>query len=254
MKHHEAAALFPLLGGEAFAALVKDIKEQGQQEPIYRYRGAIIDGRNRLRACEKLGVRPWIEDLDPKEHPDPHALVMSLNYHRRHLSEQQSGRVMRSYRNALQAKNPKRSRGRPKTVTASEIGRLLGVPQRMVRRHIKAADDYDALPKELKREVDEGRLTPAVAVKVKEKVERRVERAKENGALPQQVVDIFEKGAAATKRTNSLTRWLQGVVSGFDAHAPFALQRRWAKREREILVRDLEIIQREASRWLKALR
>ena len=49
----------------------------------------MLDGRNRLRACEELGVAPPTEIYSG----DPVAYVVSLNIARRHLNESQRGIV-----------------------------------------------------------------------------------------------------------------------------------------------------------------
>ena len=47
MKPHPYAAILPLLEGEAFDALVADIRASGLLEPITIHEGMILDGRNR---------------------------------------------------------------------------------------------------------------------------------------------------------------------------------------------------------------
>lgn len=84
---HPAARIFPPMSGEEFTALVADIKAHGQREPIVLHDGAILDGRNRYRACLQLGIEPrtmvWDHDGTPE------AYVVSKNLHRRHLNANQ---------------------------------------------------------------------------------------------------------------------------------------------------------------------
>jgi len=90
-QYHEVANIFPLMQGEEFEALKNDIAEHGQREPIWLdMEGRIIDGRNRHRACCELGIAPKL-----RTHEGNHLLqfVISLNLHRRHLSESQRGMV-----------------------------------------------------------------------------------------------------------------------------------------------------------------
>lgn len=86
-KVHPAAQMFPMMEGEAFDAFVDDINKHGLQQPIAVLPdGSILDGRNRLRACEVLGVEPWTVTVDPES---PLAYVLSANKHRRHLTSSQ---------------------------------------------------------------------------------------------------------------------------------------------------------------------
>jgi ParB-like nuclease family protein len=82
---HDAATIFPLVEGEDLDALANDIQAHGLIEPILLYEGMILDGRNRLRACEMVGVAPRFQEaqlngLSPLE------FVISKNLHRRHLT------------------------------------------------------------------------------------------------------------------------------------------------------------------------
>ena len=255
VKEHPAARLFPPLDEKSFQALVSDIKKHGQQEPVYRYKGQILDGRNRLRACKKLGLEPWIEDLDPDECPDPYDLVMSENFHRRHLSPVESGRVLKAY---LAAKGVKRGKGKVNqhtraSATVAEAAKTLGMSERTARSHLQAADDYEALPKQLKAKVDSGEITTTIAKKASELVERRVRHAEENGALPERVTKIFDAAAERSQIYSQATRWLESVCSAIRLHRGRLKDKRWSKPERDILVRHLKQIRTASSQWLKEL-
>jgi len=86
MKIHKLAEYFPQLEGEEFDLFVEDIKNRGQQEPIVMVDDEILDGVNRWRACERLGIEPIIEQYTGD---DPLAYVISLNIRRRHLDVSQ---------------------------------------------------------------------------------------------------------------------------------------------------------------------
>jgi 16S rRNA G966 N2-methylase RsmD len=81
---HPAADLFPLIEGDEFAQLVDDIRVNGLLEPVWVLPdGSLLDGRNRVRACERAGVEVVSRVY---EGDDPVGFVLSLNVQRRHLS------------------------------------------------------------------------------------------------------------------------------------------------------------------------
>lgn len=51
---HRAASLFPLMDGEEFNELVESVRQHGVRQPVVIHDGVLIDGRNRLRAVERL--------------------------------------------------------------------------------------------------------------------------------------------------------------------------------------------------------
>jgi hypothetical protein len=87
---HPLADLFPLLGGDDLDALVADIRQHGQREPIILCDQKILDGRNRYLACAKVPVTPRFETY---QGDNPLALVTSLNLRRRHLNESQRAMI-----------------------------------------------------------------------------------------------------------------------------------------------------------------
>ena len=88
---HPAVEIFPVMDELSFANLAEDIRVNGQHEPILLWRGQVIDGRHRLRACNELGIMPKVREVDADH--DPVGLVLSLNLHRRHLNESQRAMV-----------------------------------------------------------------------------------------------------------------------------------------------------------------
>ena len=87
---HPACAMLPMMPDAAIAELAADIRRHGQQQPIWLHNGQILDGRNRLRACGLAGVDPEVREW---EGDDPIRWVLSLNFHRRHLSDTQKAVV-----------------------------------------------------------------------------------------------------------------------------------------------------------------
>jgi ParB-like chromosome segregation protein Spo0J len=91
MEVHEVCGLFPMMGPDRLKELAADVAAHGLREPIWTHRGRVIDGRNRLRACEMAGVKPEFREWDGRG--SLVEFVLSLNLHRRHLSETQRGTV-----------------------------------------------------------------------------------------------------------------------------------------------------------------
>ena len=89
-EFHPAANLFPLMSDAELDALGEDMLEHGQREDIVLYKGAILDGRNRYRACILKGINPRFREELP---PDPYAFVASANLHRRHLDASQRAMI-----------------------------------------------------------------------------------------------------------------------------------------------------------------
>jgi ParB family chromosome partitioning protein len=139
MQVHPAAQMFPLMDGGEFEALAADIATNGLQELIVLDTdGAILDGRNRFRACEAAGVTP---EFRVYEGDDPVGFVVSANIHRRHLSETQ--RAMIAARLATLRDGVRRDRQGAQICapTQSEAAELLRVSRRGVQ-HARQVIDH----------------------------------------------------------------------------------------------------------------
>src|SRR5262245_30491357 len=105
VKFHPLADIFPLMEGAEFEELVADIRARGLREKIDLYEGKIVDGRNRYRALQQLGIEPnanyfrkaiyahsvggEIAAHEGNNDDRVRAYVISKNIHRRHLTQDQ---------------------------------------------------------------------------------------------------------------------------------------------------------------------
>ena len=87
---HEIANLFPMMLPEEFVDLKEDIKARGLLEPVVLHEGKILDGRNRFKACQEVGVAIQFVDYAGD---DPLGDVISWNLKRRHLNSGQKATI-----------------------------------------------------------------------------------------------------------------------------------------------------------------
>lgn len=103
---HPAAKIFPTYSATDLRELADSIKSEGLQQPIVLLDGAVLDGINRLAACELAEVQPRFIDALPSV--DPIAYVIAANLRRRHLDESQRAIVaarISAYRKDLEGKS-----------------------------------------------------------------------------------------------------------------------------------------------------
>jgi ParB-like chromosome segregation protein Spo0J len=161
MKAHPYADILPLLEGEAFAALVTDIKANGLMEPITVHDGRILDGRNRWNACKAAGVEPRFLEFDGD---DPLAFVLSLNLHRRHLSESQRGMVAARIETTKHGERADRARdANLHVLSRADAAKRLNVSSRTVA---SAAAVRDHASPELIKAVEQDKIAVSVAAEL----------------------------------------------------------------------------------------
>lgn len=106
MPYHPASEIFQLLEGEEYEQFKEDIRVNGLLVPILTYQGAVLDGRNRYRACCDLGITPEFCEWDGNG--DPVSFVASLNLQRRHLNASQRAMVAARIMDLFEADAKKR--------------------------------------------------------------------------------------------------------------------------------------------------
>jgi hypothetical protein len=107
MEFHPIANIFPLLQGDDFEDFRRNIAVNGLLEPIWLHPddNSIVDGRNRFRACQELGIKPKVRYWDGVGSLVD--FVMSLNLHRRHLTSSQRAALAVEILPLLEAENAK---------------------------------------------------------------------------------------------------------------------------------------------------
>jgi N6-adenosine-specific RNA methylase IME4 len=154
-EFHPLADIFPLVEGAEFDELVADIREQGLHEPIVVFQAKVLDGRNRLRACEAAGVEPIFTVY---QGDDPVAYVISLNLRRRHLNESQ--RALVAAKLAILGHGVRQSGKFAAVPTQGEAAVLLNISERSVRSAREVTDH--GVP-ELVQAVERGRVSVSAA-------------------------------------------------------------------------------------------
>jgi len=227
---HPAAEIFPEMDAPTLAGLTADIAANGQHEPILILDGQVIDGRCRLRACEQLGIEPRVRHVGATEAGDPWVLAVSLNLHRRHLTESQRAMVATKLATLANGSNQHAPIGAPSQEAAAD---LLNVSRRSIQRAravvdhgtpelvtaveqgevaVSAAADLARLPADTQREVltrtpDEIR---AIAREVKERIAAA-------GVCGPSAVRIFDRVAQEQELSGSEQC---SVVEAIKANAP----------------------------------
>jgi hypothetical protein len=163
---HPLAELFPSIDGAEFYALVASIKAGGLRDAITIHEGAVIDGRNRQRACEAAGVDARYEPL-PSD-ADPLQFVLDRNLLRRHLTESQRASVAAKIENRQHGGDRKTDQDANLhlgSVTRASVAAMLNVSERTIA---SAAVVLDRGTPELLRAVEQGAVAVSAAAEVAE--------------------------------------------------------------------------------------
>jgi ParB-like chromosome segregation protein Spo0J len=213
---HPAASLFPLVEGTRFQSLVDSIEVHGVQNPIVCSGNVVLDGRNRLRAVEKLRNEGKAVDLPAIQWSSPRGMtetqwITAQNLDRRHLSEDAYvtaqaalNRILRKEAKERQAKGLNRKgrsvvrikRSEPQKrdtkaedarSTAGQVASSSGVSLRKAKQAVKLdqAVESGVIPEEVQKDVISGKTKLRDAVKqvpAKTKPQKKAEKKKHRAA------------------------------------------------------------------------
>ena len=175
---HPAAKAFPLMEGEAYERLRDDVGKYGLRVPIilakYENEWCVLDGRNRMRACEETG-KPLRHEYFDGSWDAAVRYAVSLNVTRRHLNESQRSMVAARLSD-LEHGGPRAS-GKSAGCTQAGAAELLNVGERSVRD--AKVVETKGVP-ELVAEVDRGEIAVSKAVEI-----ARLEKDQQLDALNQ---------------------------------------------------------------------
>ncbi len=143
--------LLPPLSPEEFQSLERSIIEHGVLVPVeYDEAGAIIDGHNRVKICESLGLVDWPRFVRKGlSEGDKRKLARELNLSRRHLSTAQKQAVIAD-----------QLRDTP-SISSRAIAAMLGVDHKTVATVRRGLVDGGEIPHHDEVEGRDGVLQPA---------------------------------------------------------------------------------------------
>jgi ParB-like chromosome segregation protein Spo0J len=206
-EFHPLANAFPLLTGEPFDELVEDVKTNGVLEAVVMYEGKLLDGRNRWRAAQKLGLphaEVKFEDLvkNRKAPEDPVAFVWSKNAVRRQLTPSQRAMAATKLTDTKVGANRHTTGGQ---TTVQQAADLAGVGVASVHR---AKTVISKGTPEVVAAVESGKLAVTPAAQIAEKPAEIQRKIMENGA------EEAAKTVAASKKTSPVSARPEGPGRG----------------------------------------
>ena len=216
MEFHPIANIFPMMGDEELGELADDIMQNGLRQPIVVYEGKILDGRNRQKACDLIGLSPYLinesevrfaeefgikscnQPLSPYEEyqgDDPLGYVLSLNLHRRHLTASQRAALAAEIANM-------ESGARTDLEPSLKLGKV---------SQVEAAEKLDVSPAYIQQAKKIQRESPEHFDKVKSG-ELSLQQAKREVTIEAHGVEIksisdFDKAAKESSEVKAVNAW-----------------------------------------------
>jgi hypothetical protein len=200
---HPLADIFPLIEGAEFDQLVESIKaSDGPRESVVVYEDMILDGRNRARACEAIGIEP---PYTPFKGDDPVAFVIDKNLRRRHLNESQRGMAAAKLATMPHGGAEYRTANlQIDGTTRAEAAKMLNVSERTVNSAAKVRDHAEAA---VISAVEQGHLAVSAAAQATDlSGDDQREIAKEARAGRKKIARLTIKEKRRQRREQKLAR------------------------------------------------
>ena len=195
-EFHPLAGIFPMIEGDAYSQLMADVMKHGVREPVWLHEGKIIDGRNRYRAAQAMGKT---FETRAYEGNDAVGFVVSLNLHRRHLSESQRAAVAAKLANLPAHRPANNSANLQTSVSQSDAASMLNVSTRSVAA---AAKVQSAGVPELSAALDAGEVSVSAAAAVASlPIEQQQEVVAAGPQAVREIAKAARKAAADPART-----------------------------------------------------
>jgi len=134
---HELANNNPMMPEEQYREFVKKFENGFDKNVshIIMYKGKVVDGRNRVKACSQLGIKLWARNLPETMATDEVENLIDNTENRRHQTSTQSAvGAYKYYRNRLAVGDPvsqeiaaaRKLSNRKHLARAQELARLIG--------------------------------------------------------------------------------------------------------------------------------
>ena len=186
--HQCPGADVPPLSPARYARLLASIRAHGLRRPIVVWRGKVIDGLHRLKACLEAGVEPRYEFLDDE---DPFKYLADENIALRDMTQNEkalTAYLMSQYSTPGRPRTAAANSAEMRNITQGEAAELVGVSTRLVSDASRVlSEDSPAVPA-LREAVREWRIRCNDAAKV-------VARPPE---MQNRAVDLVVRGEAKT--------------------------------------------------------
>lgn len=200
MQIHDVANIFPHMSANELKELTADIAANGLREPIWTWNGQIIDGRNRYKACQKAGVEPIFREWNGDK-KDLVSFVISVNLHRRHLSESQRAMVAARLVNLTGPGRPLKNQTGGVIISQDQAAQAVNVSTRSVSRAVNVLKNTVGT---VIAKVESGEMTVAEATRYSS-----IPRAKQ--------MKMISQGRSSIKK---LTTGLRAEVLSNEANCP----------------------------------